>query len=130
MGLQAPYVGHWHICMSSQESFFHGSFAQGGNVSKIETLFGEAGIRVGKNREQLPSRANNVGSVSKCAQSGENHRDGHLTRLSVQQPKLYLVGAGGGLVVSFVIPMSLSRFMPKGILSSIAWPVPLGDIFL
>lgn len=93
-------------------------------------LFGEAGIRVGKKREQLPSRANNVGSVSKCAQSGENHGDGHLTRQSVQQPKLYLEGEKKRLVVSFVIHMSLSRFMPQGILSSIAWPVPLGDIFL
>lgn len=96
-------LAHLHVL---PRVIFHGIFARGVNISKIETLFGEAGIRVGKNRERLPRRVNNVGSVSKCAQSGENDRDGHLTRLSVKQPKLYLEKKKRKkMVVSFVIHM-------------------------
>lgn len=80
-------LAHLHVL---PRVIFHGIFARGVNTSKIETLFGEAGIQVGKNREQLPSHANNVGSISKCVQSGENDREGHLTCLSVKQPKLCL----------------------------------------
>lgn len=81
---------------------FRGVSAQGVNASKIETLFGEAGIREGKNREQLPSCANNVGSISKCVQADENYRDDHLSSQSIKQPKLYLEKK---IVVSFTIHM-------------------------
>ena len=79
-------LAHLHVL---PRIIFHGIFAQGVNISKMETLSGEAGIRVGKNRGRLPSCANNVGSISKCVQSDENYRDGHLNSQSIKQPKLY-----------------------------------------
>lgn len=56
----------------------------------MKLSLGRLVFKWGENRDRLPSHANNVGSVSKCARSGESDRDGHLTCLSAKQPTLSL----------------------------------------
>ena len=118
-------LAHLHVL---PRIIFHRVSTQGVNTSKIETHSGETDIRMGKNREWFPSCADHAGSISKCVQADENYRDGHLSSQSIKQLKLYLEKKKLRCHLQFTF--ALSRFMPKGILSFIVWPMPLGEVFL
>lgn len=129
-GLIALYVGHWHICMSSQESFSIGFLLREGNmVLKTETHFGEALVF---EREKLESGYQAV-LITLVPFSQSVFKLMEITEMTTKLPKpnsLNCIRGGGGRLWCHLHHMCLSRFMPKGILSFSHLANASGDIFL